>query len=49
MQGFLTAAKLLEDYEDAKAMYIRFEDARLDWLKLSHEILDQGMSALAGA
>jgi hypothetical protein len=49
MQGFLDAAKSAEEYEDAKAAYIRFEDARLDWLRISHELLDAGLKALASA
>lgn len=47
MQGYLAAAKTSEVYEDSKAFYLKFEDARLDWLRLSHEIIDSRLQRLA--
>lgn len=45
MQGYLTASNMAEEYEDKKAFYIKFQDARLEWLKLSYAIIDHKLHA----
>ena len=47
MEGYLAAAKASKDYEDSKAFYLKFQDARLDWLRLSYEIIDSRLQRLA--
>jgi len=47
MEGYLAAAKAAVEYEDSKAFYIKFEDARLDWLRLSYAIIDSRLQRLA--
>lgn len=47
MEGYLAAAKVSEVYEDSKAFYLKFQDARLDWLRLSYEIIDSRLQRLA--
>jgi hypothetical protein len=44
MEGYLAAAKLAEDYEESKAFYLRFQDARLEWLRLSYGIIDSRLA-----
>lgn len=47
MEGYLAAAKASDVYDDAKAFYLKFQDARLDWLRLSYDIIDSRLQRLA--
>lgn len=49
MQGFLDAAKAATEYEEAKQAYILFEEARLDWLRISYDLIDAGLQTIQGA
>ena len=45
MQGWLAASKMTEEYLDKKAFFLKFQDARLEWLKLTSEIVAAKMDA----
>jgi hypothetical protein len=46
MQGFLDDAKAATEYEESKRAYIQFEEARLDWLRISYDLIDSGLQAI---